>query len=512
MVFFLDINPLIILLCLLMCIGFLYRYMKDTYTVLERLGIPGPKPIWVFGNVLEFKGKNVLNVFDDWKNRYGNVYGFYEGFRAGIVVNDVDYAQDILNRYFDKFGIRTSYRPFIYYPDNLRLIEIDGDHWKNQRIVFTKMLNSPITLKLVIDKMQVTAKYMLQQISDELKTVSDGINISSAIDQYVSDGVIRIVLNMNDERFELYKHSFYDYEIQSNLSASADNEVGGLARLFPRLAPLLKCADKKYKYAHEKVVKILREFVEELSSRRNNNKDSQEVHDSLFAFLLSSKVPCRDADGRSAHRNLSTDEIIAHMLTLLSEIHSTTTAMILFILYELACHQDCQDKLYDEIKNMGDQDEDISSEQLKKMEYFDMLFNETYRHHPIAPGVSRVCTETCTIRDVQFQKGMVVRVMTSPLYKDASLFNLPEAFLPERFSEESRRNCHQYSFLPFGQGPRMCPGQKLAIIKVKIAVISIVKNYRLTTCKNTETPLKQALRPSLTPANGVCIQLTKRAS
>jgi hypothetical protein len=32
----------------------------------------------------------------------------------------------------------------------------------------------------------------------------------------------------------------------------------------------------------------------------------------------------------------------------------------------------------------------------------------------------------------------------------------------------------------------MCPGQKLAIIKVKIAVISIVKNYRLTTCKNTE--------------------------
>jgi hypothetical protein len=37
---------------------------------------------------------------------------------------------------------------------------------------------------------------------------------------------------MNDEKFELYKHSFYDYEIQSNLSASADNEVGGLARKY----------------------------------------------------------------------------------------------------------------------------------------------------------------------------------------------------------------------------------------------------------------------------------------
>jgi hypothetical protein len=31
--------------------------MKDLYSTLEKLGVPGPKPVWVFGNVLEFKGK-----------------------------------------------------------------------------------------------------------------------------------------------------------------------------------------------------------------------------------------------------------------------------------------------------------------------------------------------------------------------------------------------------------------------------------------------------------------------
>ena len=55
-----------------------------------------------------------------------------------------------------------------------------------------------------------------------------------------------------------------------------------------------------------------------------------------------------------------------------------------------------------------------------------------------------------------------------------------------RFSEQNRQDSHQYSFLPFGQGPRMCPGQKLAIIKVKIAVINILRNFTLTTCKRTE--------------------------
>jgi cytochrome P450 len=88
---------------------------------------------------------------------------------------------------------------------------------------------------------------------------------------------------------------------------------------------------------------------------QNNNQDTREVHDSLFAVLSSSKVPCRDVEGRLAQRTLATDEIIAHMLTLLSEVHPTTTALIQFILYELACHQDCQDKLYDEIQNMSSQ-------------------------------------------------------------------------------------------------------------------------------------------------------------
>lgn len=45
---------------------------------------------------------------------------------------------------------------------------------------------------------------------------------------------------------------------------------------------------------------------------------------------------------------------------------------------------------------------------------------------------------------------------------------------------------HQYSFMPFGQGPRMCPGQKLAMIQVKMAIINILKNYSLETSKNTE--------------------------
>lgn len=510
MEFNLDVNPYLILTFLAMCATFIYRYMQDNYSTLEKLGIPGPKPVWVFGNVLEFKGKNVLHVFDEWKKTYGQVYGFYEGFRPGIVINDVDFAKDILSRHFEKFHMRTSYRPFIYYPDNLRLIEIDGEHWKSQRAVLNKMLTSTGTMKRVVESMQLASAGLLQTIEENILASPEEINISKIVDRYLSEGVVRIVLNLDEQQLSKHKESFYNYEVFHNWSASAENEVGGLARLFPTLTPLLKLADKKHKEAHKIVVAILREYLSNALNGQNNNKLKDNDHTSLMSFLLSVKVLCRDIDGSLTRRGLTTDETIAHILSLLNEMFSTTTAIIQFLLYELACNRKCQEKLYDEVCHTCGKDGDISLSALHDMEYFEMFFSETYRHHPIAPGVSRICTDSCKIRDVTFKKGMVVRVMTSPMYKDEALFPEPDKFIPERFSKENRKDSHQYSFTPFGQGPRMCPGQKLGMIQVKTVIINILRKYTIETSDGTEMPLKEALRPSLTPANGVCIKLCER--
>ncbi|XP_060585049.1 cytochrome P450 3A4-like [Ruditapes philippinarum] len=459
---------------------------------------------------LEFKGKNVLDVFNNWKKKYGNVYGFYEGFRPGIVLNDADFARDILSRHFEKFHIRTSYRPFMYYPDNLRLIDIEGEHWKYQRAVLNKILNSKGTIKRVGEKMQTTSDNMIELISEELKTSVEAVNISRLVNNYVCEGVIRILLDMDDDQMTKHKEAIYNYKVCSNWSASAENEAGGLARLFPSLTPLLQLTDTAHKVSHEKVVDILREYLTSTVDGQNNNKLNDDDHESLLSYLLSSKVLFRDIDGSLGRRGLTIDETIAHILSLLSEIYSTTTAIIQFILYELACNQDCQEKLYDEICSFCGKDGNIPLTSFQDMEYFDMFFNETYRHHPIAPGVSRVCTESCKIRGVTFKEGMVVRVMTSPMYMDENLFEHPEKFIPERFSKENRLDSHQYSFLPFGQGPRMCPGQHLAKIQVKTAIINILRKYTLMPCKNTEIPIKEALRPSLTPANAVWLQMTRR--
>ncbi|VDI59667.1 Hypothetical predicted protein, partial [Mytilus galloprovincialis] len=49
--------------------------MRKTYSVFETLKIPGPKPVWILGNIHEFKDEDKLSMFKVWRKQYGDVYG-----------------------------------------------------------------------------------------------------------------------------------------------------------------------------------------------------------------------------------------------------------------------------------------------------------------------------------------------------------------------------------------------------------------------------------------------------
>ena len=54
-----------------------------------------------------------------------------------------------------------------------------------------------------------------------------------------------------------------------------------------------------------------------------------------------------------------------------------------------------------------------------------------------------------------------------------------------RFSADKKADIRPYSFLPFGAGPRMCIGQRFAVLEIKVAVARILQTF--TFVKATET-------------------------
>ncbi|KAH7944447.1 hypothetical protein HPB52_019803 [Rhipicephalus sanguineus] len=71
-------------------------------------------------------------------------------------------------------------------------------------------------------------------------------------------------------------------------------------------------------------------------------------------------------------------------------------------------------------------------------------------------------------------------VPTYQLHHDPKYWDHPEKFVPERFSPENKDRINPTVYQPFGLGPRICIGQRLAQVELASATTEVLRHYRIT--------------------------------
>ncbi|CAG2168445.1 unnamed protein product [Oppiella nova] len=70
-----------------------------------------------------------------------------------------------------------------------------------------------------------------------------------------------------------------------------------------------------------------------------------------------------------------------------------------------------------------------------------------------------------------------------------STSRIPRPLFPKDFLPANRHKLIDYTYVPFGSGPRHCVGMRFALLEAKLCLTHIIKNYRLVTTVRTDIPV-----------------------
>lgn len=179
-------------------------------------------------------------------------------------------------------------------------------------------------------------------------------------------------------------------------------------------------------------------------------------------------------EGKSSEKTL-----YDHLYTLTAAAVDTSTSTIFNVILMLAIHQDVQEKVLEELREIfPSADSPITTEDISRMIYTEMVIKETLRILPVAPMLGRQATADIKIKSGTIPKGAIILLNVEKIHKHLSNWGPnSHVFDPERFAPDKLSSIDPYAFLAFSAGPRNCIGIKYAFTALKIMLAHFLRQF-----------------------------------
>lgn len=483
-----------------------YMYLTYHYGKWIELGVPHAAPSPPFGNLREVVMGRVplVDVLHSLYRRFDGqrYFGIYEGRQPLLVVRDPQLVHAVMVKDFRSFVDRNANKVSFMH-DKLfdHLVNLRGEQWKAIRAKLSPTF-SAAKLKSMLGDINVCTARLIDNLNLQITNNSGIVDVSEASAQFTTDTIGRCAFGLD-----------------CNTLSDPESEFRRTGReiLMPRLRSTLLNLTRLFGFGQLLDIFRIRgmpgyiyDFFDNLlETTMEQHRYGENTRNDFIALL----VKLKDEEKLKEYgQKLFTDDIlVANAFVFFIAGFETTASTISYCLYELALNPKIQVKLRQNIRQTLDaNDGKLAYDTLKDMKYLDMVINETFRLHPPVPVLNRVCTQKYTIPDsnITLNVGEKIIIPTYSLHRDPKYYSDPEIFNPERFTEENISSRPHGTFLPFGDGPRICIGLRFAMMEAKTGLAEILSRFEVLPCKETQTPIK--IRPRsilLTPNDPIRLLL-----
>lgn len=113
--------------------------------------------------------------------------------------------------------------------------------------------------------------------------------------------------------------------------------------------------------------------------------------------------------------------------------------------------------------------------------------------------------------DLTLPKGMLNIIPVHSIHMDPEYYEEPERFMPERFEAHVADKRPTCAYMPFGEGPRICPGLRFGIMQAKVGLVALLSEFKFIPTEKTRTVLEfDRLSSILAPKGGMFLKIEKR--
>ncbi|XP_055697203.1 cytochrome P450 6a8-like [Phlebotomus papatasi] len=500
-----DWNLVLVSVVTLLVAG--YLYVKKKFQYWEEKGVPYVKPQFPFGILKEMGStKHSSQVFSEaynelkGKNTFGGVFFFT---RPVVVPTDLELLKNIFVKDFQYFTDRGIYVNEKDDPLSGHLFALSGQRWRNLRNKLSPTFTSG-KMKMMHSTIIAVAKEF-QNYLEPFAERKETIEIKDVLSRFTTDVIGNCAFGIDCNSLKQPDTEFR--RIGKRVFENTSFEIIRIFFLvmFQDLGRMLKMKVNKPEVS-EFFMRLLKETTE---YREKNNVKRNDFLSLLLQIKNTGKLEGDDTDlGK-----MTFEELAAQTFLFFIAGFETSSSTMNFALYELAQHQDIQDRAREEVNRVLEKyNGEYTYEACMEMKYLDQIIHETLRKHPIVDNLFRVCGQNYQVPGSKhlIEKGTFVIIPVYGIHHDPEIYPDPEKFDPDRFTDENIKNRHPYAWIPFGEGPRICVGLRFGVMQTRVGLANLLSKYRVKTTPKTPIPLVLDPKGSvLTPKDGMWLQVEK---
>ncbi|CAH1104820.1 unnamed protein product [Psylliodes chrysocephalus] len=452
-----------------------YWYATRKFNYWKKRNVYYQKPVPFFGNFKEvITLKKPIGI---WLREAYNAakdtpyFGMFVFDEPYLVLKSPQLIKNVMIKDFNNFSDRTVASPE---HDNVAknfLFFMRNPEWKTNRVQLTPVFTSG-KLKVMFPTVVLVCDRLQKYLADNLGV----LEAKEVAAKFSTDVIAKTFFGINahsfdDENamFRVLGRKIFDFRLRNGLVNTAYFSMQNLVKLF------------RINFVEKWVLDYFTDSFSKAFVARENSK----IRKNDFIDIL---IEIKKKDGGNGAFDM--DKIKSAGMQFFFAGFETTSSTISYTLHELCLNKTIQNKVRQEILANMKENDGLTYEGVMGMKYLDMCVKETLRKYPVLPFLDRKCLNEYKLpgTDLVLEKGTSIYIPLFGLHYDEKYFPEPDKYDPERFANP-KCNSEGLVYMPFGEGPRICIGERLGLITSKLGIISVLTKFEVERCAQTPDPV-----------------------